>query len=169
MEMDRCSLEHLGFPDYEVYYDGSVRNTNTGRILHISFTKSGSAKVGLMSPSQGHQVTVSVAHIVATCWMAHSDDFDHVINKDGDRSNNAVDNLAWRPGWFAKMYHRQYTRRSMPIIQVPIQETSSRTVYHNSWHACMVHGLLDRDVAGSVINGGTVFPTGQAFQLYDLE
>ena len=85
--------------------------------------------------------------------------FDTPINLDGDRHNNRVENLTWRPRWFAIKYNQQFRHpyenpipaRIMDLKTGEVSENSfqcaqriwssrarSRSFYYES-HLCMAH------------------------------
>lgn len=88
--------------------------------------------------------------------------FDTPINLDGDRQNNHVSNLAWRPRWFAVRFHQQFKRPV--VIPQPLEEIASGDVFENSRHAAIVHGLLESEIARSVVTHHEVFPTRMFFR-----
>lgn len=159
------NLEDVGFPDYAISDLGEVRNENTGRILRQSSNQSGVYKVGMIRPHFRAQRTVAVALLVAQTFLPEprNDNFDSVINLDGDRSNNKVDNLMWRPRWFAIKYNQQFLndRRG---FEVPVVELKSGEKFVNSWEAAIKYGLIDRDIFISALNHTDLFPTGQMFR-----
>jgi len=156
------SLEPLGFHGYEISNWGQVRNTLSGDLLSTSANQSGTVYVGL-TPPEGGQVKRSVASLVAKMFLDEEvGPNDNIIHLNGDRSLNAVTNLAVRPGWFAKQYHRQF-ESAHPRILAPIREFFTDEWFANSWAACMKYGLLDKDVLLSVVDATTVWPTGQMF------
>jgi predicted secreted protein len=157
------NMHDMGYPNYSVSNMGDVRNDNTDRIIKPSYNNYGLVRVGLVH-EDGYQGTVGIAYLVASYFLLNYDErATHVINLDGDRTNNAVENLAWRPQWFAQMYHRQFLVRNTPRCKEPIFDVNDGAIYNNSWEACRIHGLLDRDVLASVISGREVYPTRQTF------
>lgn len=151
------------FPDYSVSDEGWVRNDDTGRILVITLNSHGVAQVGLMR--HGQQYKRGVARLVATAHLDPSaiDTFDTPINLDGDRTNNNVYNLMWRPRWFAVKYHRQFRSDQHPAIPEPLQERKTGYRYTDSWDAATKHGLLDLEIMLAVMNRTYVWPTYQEF------
>src|SRR3954469_2297239 len=105
-----------GFPGYSVSTLGRVRRDSSGRILRIKVNQYGVPYVGLMK--EWDQKQRSLALLVARAFIMNTSDiFDTPINLDGDRFNCAVDNLMWRPRWFAVKYNQQFThgRYERPI------------------------------------------------------
>ncbi len=150
------SLDFLGFPNYIASNKGMILNDKTSRVMRTSFTASGTMKVGLTDVN-GNRLTVSVAHIIAACFLPDMVEGDNVINMDGNRSNNSVDNLAWRPSWFAKKYHRDL-RDPRPYYNGPIEETTCGMCFENTREAAVVFGVLERDIFHSLLNDNTVWP-----------
>src|ERR1700759_870830 len=85
-----------GFPNYSVSNFGRVRSDWTERILVAYPNQSGLVQVGMMA--NGKQYHRSVPLLVMKAFSEQPNGaFDTPINKDGDRSNNTLDNLEWRP------------------------------------------------------------------------
>jgi hypothetical protein len=134
-----------GFPEYSVSNFGNIRSEKSGRILALSDNQYGVQCVGLMK--NGEQRHRSVPRLVAQAFLPRgSEVFDTPINLDGDRHNNHVDNLAWRPRWFAVKYNRQFRE---PF------ETAKR------------FGLLEQDVVVSILENTLVWPTYQRFRIVE--
>lgn len=161
------NLENHDFPGYAVSDQGQIRNELTGRILRQTPNQSGLHKVAITS-SENFRVTISVALMVAKVFVPIEphlrDRFDTPINVNGDRSDNRVDNLMWRPRWFAIMYHQQFhnNRRG---VKVPIIDIKTGERFENSWEAAIKYGLLDREIAHAIHNKTYLFPTGQIFEM----
>lgn len=158
------------FPNYSVSNTGLVRsdiefkNGNSGRILSVCQNQHGVAFVGLMH--NGIQYKRSVAHLVAHAYLrqARSLKFNTPINLDGDRTNNHVDNLMWRPRYFAREYFQQF-RHGVVRIARPIVEVKTQEVFADSWTAALTFGLLDRDIYEAIDNRTYVWPTYQRFEV----
>ena len=163
--LDWISLDELGFPDYAINELGEVRNERTGRVLRQSHNQAGICKIGLIRPYFKLQRTVAVAPLVAHTFLPdpRNEFFDSLINLDGNRSNNRVDNLMWRPRWFAIKYHQQFFN-DLRGFTVPIIELETGETFVNSWEAAIKYGLIDRDIFIASINRTNVFPTGQRFR-----
>lgn len=157
-------LEIFEFPGYSVSNWGRVRNDYSGRVLTLLRNQSGVAHVGMMKG--GIQQKRSVPKLVAERFLSHStlDDFDTPIHLDGDRTNNEVSNLEWRPKWFADTYTRQWNVLGTRIDQ-PIRDVDTGERYANTTDAAKTHGLLERDIVQSISTGVKVFPTLQRFEI----
>lgn len=158
--------EIVGFSGYSVSDAGLVRNDETGRIMRTCLNSHGIETVGLMQ--LGVQRKRSVAVLVADAFIttARSLQFDTPINLDGDRTNNQVTNLAWRPRWFARKYHQQF--RIGPLgFACPVQNNQTGEVFETSWDAAILKGLLERELVISILNRTYVFPLYQTFTLLE--
>lgn len=157
-------MEIAEFPGYSVSSEGRVMNNNTGRVLALQMNQHGVVNAGLMK--NGIQHKRSVALLVATAFLppASSKAFNTPINLDGDKTNNAVENLMWRPRWFAREYHRQFPIRK-PALRSTLRDTKTGEVYENSADAAVRNGLLDKEVFTSTINRTFAWPTYQLFQV----
>lgn len=155
------------FPGYSVSNFGRVRSDNFDRILSPFVNQYGVQCIGMMRDrEQRHR---SVPRLVANAFLRpHKlEAFSTPINLDGDRTNNHVDNLMWRPRWFAVKYNRQFTHPSELYISTPIMEMRTREVSINSRAACMRYGLLEYDLVSSIMNNTVVWPTYQEFRVLE--
>lgn len=153
------------FPGYSVSDEGQVANDHTGTVLSISTNQQGIPYVGLVSSEDGVQYKRSVALLVANGFLPPPvpPHFDTPINLDGNRLNNCVWNLMWRPRWFAIKYHKQFHNSERGFI-VPIEDVQTGERFKTSWQAAVKYGLLDKEIKIATINHTYVFPTGQRFR-----
>lgn len=156
-------LQIQEFPGYSVSDHGRVRNDFTGRIMALVRNQGGTIHVGMVKDRR--QYKRSLPKLVAEAFLPRNtlDHFRTPIHLDGNPENNHYKNLAWRPREFADAFHRQFNR--WPLIGRPIRDVETGERYPDSHSACMKHGLLDKEVLRSVIEGRTVRPTFQTFEL----
>lgn len=160
--MDELWKRINDFPDYEVSSHGRVRTNKTGRILALSVTQYGLVQVGLMR--EGVQYHRSVPLLVAKAFLpVKPGPFDTPINLDGDRHNNNVDNLVWRPRWFAVRYNQQFRYPYPNPILSPIMDIKTKEVSNNSFECAKRYGLLEQDLVMAIVNRTYVWPTYQEF------
>lgn len=115
----------------------------------------------------GEQRHRSVPLLVAKAFLTPSEGpFDTPINLDGDRYNNRLDNLLWRPRWFAVKYNRQFRQRYYNSIPKPIIDLKTGVISENSLGCAKEYGLLEEDVVLSIINRTYVWPTYQKFGVF---
>lgn len=161
MDQERWKTIEL-FPEYEVSNHGRVRTYKTGRILRMNVNQYGLLQVGLMR--DGVQYHRSVPLLVAKAFLKPSEGpFDTPINLDGDRLNNRVENLLWRPRWFAIRYNQQFRYESEHHIASPIIDLKTKEVSENSLEAAKRYGLLEKDLVLSILSRTYVWPTYQEF------
>jgi NUMOD4 motif len=154
------------FPEYSVSNFGNVRSNKSSRILSISPNQYGVVQVGLMK--NGVQYHRSVPLLVAKAFLPiKQGPFDTPINLDGDRLNNHVDNLVWRPRWFAVKYNRQFRFPSDLHISRPIVDLKTGEISINSMDCAKRYGLLEEEVVLAVMNKSYVWPTYQEFRIYE--
>jgi hypothetical protein len=152
------------FEDYAVSTFGRICNRETGRMLALNLTQYGLLQVGLMR--NGQQYHRSVPLLVARAFVPEvRGPFDTPINLDGDRQNNRVENLVWRPRWFAIKYNQQFRNPSEHHIAGAIADLKTGEVSANSLEAAKRYGLLENDVVFSTLNRTYVWPTYQEFGL----
>lgn len=151
------------FPDYSVSSHGRVRNNRTDRILAQIRNQQGLMFVGL---SRDHnQYKRAVTLLVANAYLdPPQEPFDTPIQLDGDRTNNDVDNLMWRPRWFAYLYHQQFKRPPHNRIKSRIIDTKTKEISKNSKDCVVRYGLIERDLILAIANRTYVWPTYQIFQ-----
>ena len=132
------TIEH--FPEYSVSDHGRIRTDKTGRILALNENQFGLLQVGLMR--DGEQKHRSVPLLVAKAFIPQSPGpFDTPINLDGDRHNNHVSNLAWRPRWFAIKYNQQFRYPYENPILAPVVELKTGEVSENSTECAKRYGF----------------------------
>jgi hypothetical protein len=154
------------FPEYEVSNYGRIRTSKSGRILRLNLNQYGCMQVGLMH--EGVQKHRSVPLLVAKAFLPPpKGPFDTPINLDGDRSNNHVENLLWRPRWFAIKYNRQFRYPYEDPILFPIVDLKTSEVSENSLECAKRYGLLEKDLVLSIANRTYVWPTYQEFGILE--
>jgi hypothetical protein len=154
------------FPDYSVSNFGRIRSNRTDRILALNKNQFGVLQVGLMR--DGRQWHRSVPLLVAKAFIPQpSGPFDTPINLNGDRTDNHVDNLLWRPRWFAIKYNRQFVQPyEFPILS-PLVDLKTREISRNSGECFQKYGLLEQDLVLSILNRTYVWPTYQEFGIVE--
>jgi hypothetical protein len=154
------------FPDYSVSSQGRIRTNKSGRILHLTLNQYGLLQVGMMK--DGVQRHRSVPLLVARAFIRQPPGpFDTPINLNGDRFNNAVNNLAWRPRWFAIRYNQQFRHPYQYPILKPVVDLKTGEVSENSFECCKTYGLLERDLVPSILSRTYVWPTYQQFGILE--
>ena len=78
------------FPSYNGSSEGRIMNIKTQRILIPVIDENGNEKVGLSK--NNHRYTMKVHRVIAETFLGEHPGMD-VRHKDGDRSNNRVENL----------------------------------------------------------------------------
>lgn len=153
-----------GFSRYSVSSHGRVRNDMTDRIMVQTSNQFGVVFVGLMR--DGVQMHRSVPLLVATAFLHRPfGAMDTPINLDGDRRNNNLENLVWRPRWFAVMYNQQVREPYRHHITSPIRDIATKAVYPDSYTCALTFGLLEKDLVMSILNRTYVWPTYQQFEI----
>lgn len=155
-----------GFPGYSVNRLGQIKKDSTGRLLHTRVNQYDVPYVGLMR--DWRQCIRSLPRLVASAFVPQPNEiFDTPINLDGDRTNCSVDNLLWRPRWYAVHYKNQFKERySNPIVS-PVRDINSGEIFPDSFSAACAFGLLEREVVLSILNRTLAWPTYQQFELVE--
>lgn len=157
-----------GFPYYAVGDNGQILNMTTDRLMRISYTQQGNAKVSLVSsegPRSRH--TLSVALLVARAHVEPPNPLStHVIVLNGNQADLRAENLAWRPPAFAWKYTRQMKEGQPPYyFSLPVEDITTGVVYENVVSAGSQLGLLFNDIWKSTYTGRTVYPTQSIFRV----
>jgi hypothetical protein len=154
------------FPEYSVSDHGRIRSDKSGRILSLNENQFGVVQVGLMH--DGIQYHRSVPLLVAKAFLPQEGiPFDTPINLDGDRHNNHIDNLVWRPRWFAIKYNQQFRRPYENPITARIIDLRTHEISENSFQCAQRYGLLEQDLVLSILNRTYVWPTYQEFGIVE--
>lgn len=156
------------FPSYSVSDIGSVRNDETDRIMSPQLNQRGIVNVGLTRDRVQYKRSLVV--LVAEHFIDKPRDndgnilkaFDTPINLDGDRYNNHAWNILWRPRWFATQYNKQF--RARPCFSRPVEVIETGEIFETSIAAAKALGVLDREIAISVMTKNYVWPINQHFR-----
>lgn len=153
-----------GFPGYSVNIEGKIRNDNLDKIMALRVNQHGSVYVGLFKDGKQHARGVALLVCQAFLPPPTPPSFDTPIHLDGDLTNNHLENLMWRPRWFAVKYHNQFKHRRSMSLSGALQDKKTGEVYRNSMHVATTFGLLDREILFAVLNNSYVWPTYQEFR-----
>jgi NUMOD4 motif len=154
------------FPNYEVSTYGQIRNQVADHIMARVMNQYGVVFVGLYR--RGEQFKRSVPKLVAKAFIPNPfEAYDTPINLDGDRWNNSVDNLVWRPRWFAVRYNWEIRDGSDFHIPLPLEDIQSKEISENSYECARTYGLLEKDLVLSIMNRTYVWPTYQQFRVIE--
>lgn len=157
-------VEIPDFPKYSVNRLGQVQHNRTGKLLRPQINQFGTPYVVLMG--EWKHYGRSLALLVATTFIPQDrEHFDTPINLDGDRFNCAVDNLMWRPRWFAIRYHQQFKVWPRSFIKVPLRQLDDGKVFRDSREVAVRYGLLEDEIFNAIQNRTYVWPTWQQFDL----
>jgi len=173
VQMQDEELAVEGFPGYSVDVYGDVRNGYSRRVLTRSVNQQGVASVALVVERGSAQCRRSIALLVANAFLADSkydcvyaSDTPTPIHLDGDRMNCRVDNLMWRPRWFARQYHKERAVDPFPNWGRPFELLETGEVFAHPRECAVAYGLLEATNHGIYIalaNKRHIFPTGQSF------
>jgi hypothetical protein len=172
--MERCERDKMveiwgpieNFPDYNVSSYGNVVDLRTDKVKNLTKNYQGIIKVNI--EHDGVWTTRSVAVLVAKAFVfCDQEEFDTLIHFDGDKSNCHVDNLAWRPRWFAIKYHRQFSNETFNNFTGRIAIHKSDESFIGFKDPSIKYGLLWTSIRKSCIEGGPVFPINQEFFFID--
>lgn len=156
------------FPGYSISDWGFVWSHKSDMRLSTSRNTNGIVKVNLVR--DGEIITRSVKTMVAEAFLDRQldlplseDEESTPINIDGNQQNNRVDNLAWRPRWFAWKYTHQFNYKPPREYLTQVVNERTQNVYTSVMEAGIAEGLLWEYVYQSMITGRPVYPTGSVF------
>ena len=81
--------------NYEISDEGEVRNRVTKYILKGRKSKNGYYQVSIKNDETGKFVNQYIHRLVAIHFLDNKENKKEVNHKDGDKSNNKLDNLEW--------------------------------------------------------------------------
>jgi hypothetical protein len=150
------------FPKYMISSHGRVVNDASGKMMSTYYNRQGIVIVGLWDNPIQH--TRSVARLVALAFLPKTefDNFNTPIQLDGDRDNCHVENLAWRPRWFAYDYRAQFTRPPMGFGPIECIETGEE--FETTYLAALRFGLLEREIINRLVDHRPVWPLKYSFK-----
>lgn len=79
--------------NYYISDDGMIKNNLTGRILKLNFSHNGYKKTNISI--NGKLKTVFIHRLVAELFIPNPNNLPQVNHKDGNKTNNKLDNLEW--------------------------------------------------------------------------
>ncbi len=146
-----------GFLGYLISDEGEVISHRRGarKILRTSVNNEGVHMVSLMN--NGARITRSVALLVLRAFNPEGETefFDTAVHLDGDRGNLRLDNLIWRPRWFAIRYHHEINQE---WDSVSVRNLNTNMEYSHLPAAMQHYGVLGSDILKSTRNRLPVFP-----------
>ena len=156
------------FPDYIVSTLGRVHNGRTRRPVGISLVTNIIPMPTVALQKDLKQYRRSLARLVAVTFLEQPHEhFNTPINLDGDRLNCRVDNLAWRPRWFAIRYHMERAEQAFAQWTRAIRLDQTWEVFSHISEPAIKYGLLERDIHKSLVEGTAVFPHNYTFRYFD--
>jgi hypothetical protein len=151
----------LGYPGYSASNYGRIRNDK--RLLVLTHTALRDHRPFVKLSLHGEQVTRNVSKLVCDAFISPNRDWDTPIHLDGNLWNCHVDNMEWRPRWFA-IKHTQQFRRRQPVYKKPVRELDSGWIYENVWEPVLQFGLLYMGLIIAIHNETRVFPSMQKYE-----
>lgn len=161
MKEDWASIDR--FPAYMVSNFGNVVNIRTGNYVRPRPNKEGLATVSLYMGSGKHTYR-SLAVVVAEAFVPRQDPhFNSPVNLDGDKFHCHVDNLKWRPRWYAMQFRKQFDRPEFyDPCPLELIETNER---FDGWATpAMIHGIRFVDIIMSCISKTPTMITKQHYR-----
>lgn len=154
------------FSRYQISNYGRVWNVVFKMPMKTSKTQAGNIKISLID-DENNRRSMSVALLVAELFVERPNDrCVDIILIDGDLSNVAAYNLAWRSRRGAYLYTRQMrTEQPIYFYNLKIRNNTTGREYKNIIEAGVTEGLLFQDIWESTYNGKRVFPYGHTYEI----
>lgn len=158
------------FPNYGVNSKGEVWNLIYDRPIQPRATRGnprGSSAQVTISDWDGRPKTMSLSRLVADLWLPKHEfaHYDTPINLNGDRFDNRVENLQWRPRWYAIQYHQQFhTDPSIGRGTIPILNVDTEDIYQNADVAFTTLGLIRIKMIVAIFNKEIIRPDNVMLQ-----
>lgn len=154
-------------PNYALSTLGNIESRKTGQPIMPSRNQQGVEKITLYQDKQ--YMTMSVALLVAETFLPDPprDDFTTPIQLDGNRSNCQLDNLMWRPRWFAIRYHQERRQDPFPNWARSFEIIETGEMFRHPQECAVIYGLLEGTDIGihhAIMNEKNIFPTGFRFR-----
>lgn len=156
----------LDFPSYEVSSFGNLYNSRRRRMMRISYTRRGHAKITL-TDQLGVRHTRSVALLVADAFVKPPNHLcDHVMVLSGESADVRASNLVWRPRGFTRRYFIQiHAHQPLNYKNIPVRNVQTGQEYSCVIDLGIQEGLLFDDIWRSMHTGNLVFPTHNSFEI----
>jgi hypothetical protein len=140
---------------------------SSGRVLVVNVNQYGFPYVSLIRDQVRYQR--GLALLVARAFLEPFNEFfDTPINLNGDRLNCSVDNLMWRPRWFARKYNQQFTQKyRSKALRGSVRAIETGEVFGSPLEAACRYGLLELDIRHNILRGGQTWPEHLNFELVD--
>lgn len=111
-----------GFDRYEVSNFGKVRNITSGKVLRPCKGNNGYNSVVLSSDQQSAK-RKSVHRIVAEAFLPNLANLPQVNHKDGNKTNNCVENLEWCTRSENQQHRRNILKKGLrPVVCIETQQ-----------------------------------------------
>lgn len=162
------------FPRYRVSNYGRVFNRVHEMLMQPSLAfEQGPLKISLIDEDQVRR-SCSLHLLVARAFVEPPNlRSDHVIHLDGDLTNVASSNLAWRTRRQAFLYSAQMRTDPLPHWQsFRVRNVDTGVIYNNVVHCGIVEGLIFHEIMESILGylcrppeRRPVYPHGHTYQI----
>ncbi len=155
-----------GFPRYAVSSLGRIYNKIFESYMSpSSSTKQGHLKISLIDEFNDRRA-MGVAYLVANAFVPRPNYLcKEVIILDGDLSNVAARNLAWRGPRTAYLYGQQLRRQPKAVYNLPVRNIDTGAEYETIVQAGMADGVLFQEIWESTYTGKPVPPFHHRYEV----
>jgi len=125
---DQCSLESLGFPNYIILRDGRIWNKRTYQMITGAPNNSGYYCTYLRFgyTGSGSLKSVKIHRLVALAFVPNPNKLLEVNHTDGNKANNAADNLEWCSAYDNHLHARIHGLRKSAMTEEQVHAVCKR-------------------------------------------
>lgn len=163
--MNEVWLEIPDFPGYEVSNAGTIRNISRQTILAERINNRGHPMVTMYRENIPY--TRMVSKVVASTFLPTENRTWSPFHLDRDLTNNATDNLEWRPRWFLHKHAIEAKSLTYILSTRPVECVTTGVRYSNIHEAACDIGGLDSGVARSAQYYPNSWHMGYQFRFLD--
>lgn len=147
-----------GFPGYHINTFGTVIKETSITPLTWTLVQNGIPTVGLVRDGRFYRRAVPL--LVAKTFLPspEREDFTTPIHLDANRCNCNVENLMWRPRWFAVAFHKERKLKPFPKWKAPLEIIETEEIFQNPFTCSLQYGVLEWDIYHSIFNKRPIFP-----------
>jgi hypothetical protein len=133
------------FPNYVIYEDGTIINTDNGRTQKITKDYKGYSRVYLRKDN----ILYRKYHhkLLAEAFIPNPDEYVSVIHLDGHKWNNALENLHWDSDFDFVSEEKGYVLTFTPVSDIKkIKKDRRNTKKTKTSVGSLIHDMKDLDI-----------------------
>ncbi len=131
------------FPGYEVSDQGNVRNASN--LYCLGVYDNGGGYLQVVMRKEGRNAARAVHRLVANAFHGEEPRDYIPVHIDGDKTNNTIENLTWKPRWFSMKQNKQ-KRQEYPKDSRKIHMHKTNQIFDNALECAEAIGGLEEMV-----------------------